>query len=64
MSKKKIFARLSTSDIILSKKDAKNLPSHLIVVDKEGEFLCDTEIYLIGHELEDGTECDENGNKL
>lgn len=60
MSKKAVNVRLSTSDIILSVEDSKNLPKYVTVVDKDGEFLTEVEIYLIGYEDEDGNECDED----
>ena len=61
---KKIFARLSTSDIVLSKEDAENLPSYITIVDKDGEYLTEVEVYSIGFEDEEGNECEEDGEPL
>jgi hypothetical protein len=61
---KKIYVRLSTDDLVLTKEEAENLPSYISVVDKEGEFVTDIQTYLIGYEDEDGVECDEEGNEL
>ena len=49
--KKKVFARLGFSDIIVPIEDVEKIFSA-------------TETYLVGYELEDGKECDEEGNLL
>lgn len=62
MSEKKLFVRLSTADIVLSKEDAENIPSYITINDKDGEYLTEVEVYSVGYEDEDGNECDEDGN--
>lgn len=61
---KNLFVRLSTSDIVLPKSDEDKIPNYITIVDKDGEYLTEVEVYSIGYEDEDGNECDENGNKL
>ena len=61
---KKVLVRLAFSDVTMSKEDADKLASYANVVDKEGEYVTDTEIYAVGWEDEDGEECNEDGSKL
>ena len=64
MEKPKVYVRLSTSDIVIPKEDANNINSYLTVKTKDGQILTDVEVYSIGYELEDGTECNEDGTEL
>ena len=51
MAEAKVFARIGFSDIIVP------------IEDQEKTFT-GTDTYLVGYELEDGTECEEDGTKL
>lgn len=62
--KKAIFVRLGVSDLVLSQEDAEKITGHLNAIDKDGEYVTDTETYFIGYEDEEGNECDEEGNLL
>ena len=58
------LVRLSTSDIVLSQKDAEKIPNYITIVDKDGEYLTEVEVYSVGYEDEEGNECEENGEYL
>lgn len=51
---KQIYARIGFSDIVITKEENEN-PDNKVPQPED---------YLIGYELEDGTECDEEGNPL
>ena len=59
---KEIFERIGFSDILVSK--SKRVPKYITIKDSDGNVIDETQAYLIGYELEDGTECDENGSEL
>lgn len=61
---KKVFVRLGVSDIILTKEENENFNGYLNAIDEDGNEIAEVEVYLVGYELEDGTECDEDGNEL
>ena len=48
----KVFARIGFSDVLVPKEDAEEAITEI------------PESYLIGYELEDGTECKEDGTPL
>ena len=62
--KKEVFVRLGFSDVVMSKGDAEKVKGYANIVDQDNEYVDDTEMYTIGYEFEDGTECDENGEEL
>lgn len=50
-SKKKVFARLGFSDII-------------VPIEDQEKVFSSTDAYLVGYELEGGVECEEDGTKI
>ena len=61
MSKEKVFARLGFSDLLIEKEELEQLK--LSCVNQKGERV-DLECYLVTYELENGTECTEDGEPL
>lgn len=59
--KKKIFVRLGFSDMLIEKEELKDLK--LTCINQKGEGI-DLGCYLITYELEDGSECTEDGELL
>ena len=57
----KILARLSISDIVISKEDSENMPGYIDILDKNGKKLTEVEVYSIGYEDAEGNECKEDG---
>ena len=51
MAKVEIFARIGYSDIV-------------VPIEDQEKIFSSTDTYLVGYELEDGTECEEDGTKL
>lgn len=64
MSKTKVFVRLGISDITVSPETQEKMSGYARIYDDEGNLITDSEIYLVGYELEDGSECDEFGIPL
>ena len=64
MSKSKVLVKLGISDITVSKETNENMSGYARIYDNEGNLITDSEIYIVGYELEDGTECDEYGIPL
>ena len=64
MSKPKVFVRLGISDILVTPETSDNMSGYARIFDNEGNLITDSEIYIVGYELEDGTECDEQGRYL
>ena len=56
----KVFVRIGFSDLVIHKED---LDMSICVIDEQGQPL-EVGTYTVGYELADGTECDEDGNKL
>ena len=56
MNKLQVYVRNGVSDVILTKEEDDALTSKYVTME--------VELYSIGYELEDGTECDENGTKF
>ena len=60
----KIFVRLSTSDIVLTKEDASRVSNYIKILSQGGDHLTEVEVYSIGYEDEEGRECTEDGTYL
>ena len=61
MSKPQVYVRLGISDIVVTKEECDSLSKWIAVRNKEGKEVGCPELYLVGYELEDGTECNEDG---
>jgi len=61
---KEVFVRLGISDITVSQETNENMSGYAKIYDNEGNLVTETEIYWIGYEFEDGTECNEDGEEL
>jgi len=50
--------------LILTKEDSDKIPGkYVTIVDSNGNNLGEVELYTVGHEDEEGNECDEEGNE-
>ena len=69
-TKKQVFIRLGFSDVVLTQEENDRFNGHVeLISEDDGELLDDpiitsTEAYIVGWELEDGTECNQDGNPL
>ena len=60
-----VYTRLSISDLILSPEEMERFETAIkVLFDKDNQVLADLDFYTIGHEDEDGRECDEDGEYL
>jgi len=64
MSDKKILVRLS-ADFVLTKEEHKRVHGKYAGLrDVKGDHIVEGELYVVGYELEDGTDCEEDGSPI
>jgi hypothetical protein len=60
---KQVFIRLSVDFVVSEEENDRIQSKYISMLDEDGKEIVSGELYLIGHEDEDGDECDEEGNK-
>jgi len=56
--------RLSADFVLTVKEDSQISSKYVQILDKDGKCITEGELYRIGYELEDGTDCDEDGTPI
>lgn len=62
MSNKKVNVRLSADFVLTTEEYKKVYGKYATLKDVKGSYVTEGELYHVNYELEDGTECDEDGN--
>lgn len=64
---KQIYVRLGFSDVVITKEENENFNGYADLISEDDDAddpIAQTRGEVIGYELEDGTECDEDGNPM
>lgn len=64
MPKVKVLRRVSVDFVLTEEEDKKLTSKYTALRDKDGGSIVEGELYHVGYELEDGDECDEDGEPI
>jgi acyl-CoA thioesterase FadM len=64
MGNVKVLRRVSVDFVLTEEEDKKLTSKYTALRDKNGENIVEAELYHVGYELENGDECDEDGEPV
>jgi hypothetical protein len=64
MGNVKVLRRVSVDFVLTEEEDKKLTSKYTALRDKNGKNIVEAELYHVGYELENGDECDEDGEPV